>query len=54
MDKLVIGRVVTAIDYPPIQFSIRLVVATVVMLLAKFRCFHATEGVPSKSIRAPP
>ena len=38
MDKCVIGRVVTAIDYPSIQFSIRLAVATVVALLAKFRC----------------
>jgi hypothetical protein len=28
MDKFVIGRVVTAIGYPSIQFSIRLVVAT--------------------------
>src|SRR6266567_5343167 len=28
MDKFVIGRVVTAIDYPSIQFSIRLAVTT--------------------------
>ena len=28
MDKFVIGRVVTAIDYPSMQFSIRLAVAT--------------------------
>jgi hypothetical protein len=28
MDKFVIGSVVTAIDYPSIQFSIRLAVAT--------------------------
>jgi hypothetical protein len=28
MDNFVIGRVVTAIDYPSIQFSIRLAVTT--------------------------
>jgi hypothetical protein len=44
MDMFVIGRVVTTIDYPSIQFSIKLAVATVVALLAKFRCSHAAEG----------
>jgi hypothetical protein len=44
MDKFGIGRVVTTIDYPLIQFSIRLAVATVVALLAKFWCSHAAEG----------
>jgi hypothetical protein len=53
MDKFVIGRVVTAIHYQAIQFSIRLAVATVVALPAKFRCSHAARRVPSKSIRAP-
>jgi len=53
MDKLVIGRVVTAIDYPSIQFSIRLAVATVIALLAKLRCSHAGKAVPSTSTRAP-
>jgi hypothetical protein len=53
MDKFVIGRVVIAVDYPSIQFSIRLAVATVVALLAKLRCSHAAEGVPSTSMRAP-
>jgi hypothetical protein len=53
MDKLVIGRVVTTIDYLSIQFSIRLAVATVVALLAKFRCSHAAKGVPSTSVQAP-
>jgi hypothetical protein len=38
MDKFVIGRTVIAIDYPSIQFSIRLAAATFVALLAKFRC----------------
>jgi len=51
MDKFVIGRVATVIDYPSIQFSIRLAAATVVALLAKSRCFHAAKGMPSKSIR---
>src|SRR5258707_2050684 len=50
-DKFVIGRVVTAIDYPSMQFSIRLAAATVVALLAKSRCSHASKGMPSKSIR---
>jgi len=50
MDKIVIGKVVTAIDYPSIQFSIRLAVATVIALLAKFRCSHAAKGVPSTSM----
>jgi hypothetical protein len=49
MDKFVIGRVVTAIHYQSIQFSIRLAVATVVALLAKFRCSRAAKGVPSTS-----
>jgi hypothetical protein len=53
MDKFGIGRVVTTIDYPLIQFSIRLAVATVVGLFAKFRCSHAEKGVPSTSMRAP-
>ena len=53
MDKLVIGRVLTPIDYLSIQFSIRLAVATVIALLAKFRCSHAAKGVPSTSMRAP-
>jgi len=51
MDKFVIGKVVTAIDYPSMQFSIRLAAATVVALLAKSRCSHAAKGMPSKSIR---
>jgi hypothetical protein len=33
MDKLVIGRVATAIDYPSIQFSIRLAVTTTLTTL---------------------
>jgi putative Mn2+ efflux pump MntP len=53
MDKFVVGRVVTAIDYPSIQFSIRLAVATVVALLAKLPCSHAAKGVLSASTRAP-
>jgi hypothetical protein len=53
LDKFVIARVVTAIDYPSIQFSIRLAVATVVALLAKFRCSHPAKRVPSTSMRAP-
>ncbi len=44
MDKFVIGRVVTAIDYPSTQFSIRLAVATVVALLAKFWCSRAANA----------
>jgi len=51
MDKFVIGRVVTVIDYPSMQFSIRLAAATVVALLAKSRCSHAAKGMPCKSIR---
>jgi len=51
MDKFVIGRTVIAIDYPSIQFSIRLAAATFVALLAKFRCSRAAKGVPSTSIR---
>ena len=53
MDKFVIGRVVTAIDYPSIQLSIRLAVATFVAPLAKFQCSRAAKGVPSTSMRAP-
>ena len=34
MDKIVIGRVVTAIDYPSIASSIKLAVAIVIALLA--------------------
>ena len=52
MDKFVIGRVVTAIHYRSIQFPIRLAVATVVALLAKFRCSRPAKGVPSISMRA--
>ena len=51
MNKFLICRVVTAIDYTLIQFSIRLAAATVVALLAKSRCSHAAKGIPSKSIR---
>jgi len=51
MDKFVIGRVVTVIDYSSMQFSIRLAAATVVALLAKSQCSHAAKGMPSKSIR---
>jgi hypothetical protein len=53
MDKFVIGGIVTAIDYPSIQFSIGLAVATLVALVAMFRCSHAAKGVPSTSIQAP-
>ena len=53
MDKFVIGGVVTAIHYQSIQFSIRLAVATVVALLAKFRCSRAAKAVPSTSMRTP-
>jgi hypothetical protein len=48
MDKFVMGRVVTAIDYPSIQFWIRFAVATVAAHLAKFRRSHAAKGVPSR------
>lgn len=39
-----IGRVVTAIDYPSIQFSIRLAVATVVAAPCKVSVFPPREG----------
>jgi hypothetical protein len=53
MDKFVIGRVATAIDYESILFSIRLAITTVVVFLAKFRCPRAAKGVPSTSMRGP-
>ena len=53
MDNFVTRRVVTVIDYPSIQLSIRLAVVTVVVLLEKFRCSYAAKGVPSTLIRAP-
>jgi hypothetical protein len=41
MDNFVIGRVVTAIDYPSIQFSIRLAVTTT--LTARLSSFSMAD-----------